>query len=179
MKREDRITTSNWDLYDTRHVVYKTKKLSAEELEAGYHWAYKEFYTWSNITRASLTHDSAKHTLKHFLYSGGWKKFEPLWNFVIKSKNLGAMLPLLESILSKVKSSGARSQEREARGQESEARSQEPEAGSQGSEVRSQESGARSQGSEAGSQNSGALQKSGGVTVASSFARRTETFSLK
>jgi hypothetical protein len=40
--------------------------------------------------------------MKHFAYSGGWKKFEPLWNFMIKTKNLGSMLPLLESVLSKV-----------------------------------------------------------------------------
>ena len=44
-----------------------------------------------------------KHTIKHFLYSGGWKKFEPLWNLVIKTKNLAFMLPLLESILSRVR----------------------------------------------------------------------------
>ena len=102
MLAEGRIATNNWDLYDTRHVVYKTKNLSATALEEGYHWAYREFYTWSNIVRSSLGHDSIKHMMKHFLYSGGWKKFEPLWNFVIKTKNLGAMLPLLESILSKV-----------------------------------------------------------------------------
>ncbi|MCB0841102.1 MAG: radical SAM protein, partial [Bacteroidetes bacterium] len=55
-----------------------------------------------NIVTASLTHDSHKHKLKHFLYSGGWKKFEPLWNFLIKTRNLNNMLPLLESILSRV-----------------------------------------------------------------------------
>ncbi|HEX5169215.1 MAG TPA: radical SAM protein [Cyclobacteriaceae bacterium] len=104
MKSAGRILTSNWDLYDTRHVVYKTKNISAEELEAGYHWAYKEFYTWSNITAASIQHDSIKHMLKHFLYAGGWKKFEPLWNFIIKTRNLNSMLPLLESVLSKVNS---------------------------------------------------------------------------
>lgn len=104
MKKSGRIITNNWDLYDTRHVVYHTKNISAEELEAGYHWAYREFYTWSNITKASAQHESVKHMLKHFLYAGGWKKFEPLWNFVIKTRNLGAMLPLLESVLSKVKS---------------------------------------------------------------------------
>jgi hypothetical protein len=41
--------------------------------------------------------------LKHFAYAGGWKKFEPLWNFIIKSRQLNHMLPLLEAILSKVK----------------------------------------------------------------------------
>lgn len=105
MERQNRIVTRNWDLYDTRNVVYKTTLLSAEELKAGYDWAYKEFYSWSNILEASLNHDSAKHALKHFFYTGGWKKFEPLWNFIIKTKGLNYMLPLLEAILSKVSSS--------------------------------------------------------------------------
>jgi radical SAM superfamily enzyme YgiQ (UPF0313 family) len=103
MQRQGRILTDNWDLYDTRHVVYQTRRLSAEALEEGYHWAYREFYRWSNITKASLTHDSAKHMLKHFLYSGGWKKFEPLWNVLIKTRSLENMLPLLEAILAKVR----------------------------------------------------------------------------
>jgi hypothetical protein len=41
--------------------------------------------------------------LKHFLYSGGWKKFEPLWNVLIKTRSLENMLPLLEAILAKVR----------------------------------------------------------------------------
>jgi radical SAM superfamily enzyme YgiQ (UPF0313 family) len=102
MQQEGRILTKNWDLYDTRHVVYRTKGLTTEDLERGYHWAYREFYTWSNIVRSSAKHESIKHVLKHFFYSGGWKKFEPLWNFVIKTRNLSYMLPLLESILTKV-----------------------------------------------------------------------------
>jgi len=102
MAQQGRILTNNWDLYDTRHVVYQTKHFSPAELEEGYHWAYNEFYTWSNIVRSSVKHDSVTHMLKHFLYSGGWKKFEPLWNFIIKTKNLNNMLPLLESILTKV-----------------------------------------------------------------------------
>ena len=32
MQRSGRITTSNWDLYDTRHVVYKTARMTAQEL---------------------------------------------------------------------------------------------------------------------------------------------------
>lgn len=103
MENEGRILTKNWDLYDTRHVVYKTKNLTASELKVGYDWAYKEFYSWENILKASLNHDSHKHKLKHLFYSGGWKKFEPLWNILIKTRGLNNMLPLLESILSKVK----------------------------------------------------------------------------
>lgn len=103
MEAAGRILTRNWDLYDTRHVVYQTHRLSAAELKAGYDWAYNAFYSWSNILRSSLHHDSLKHQLKHFAYAGGWKKFEPLWNFIIKSRNLNHMRPLLESILSRVR----------------------------------------------------------------------------
>ena len=102
MEQQGRILTKNWDLYDTRNVVYQTTNLTADELKNGYDWAYKEFYSWSNILKASLNHDSHKHKLKHFFYSGGWKKFEPVWNFMIKTKNLNGMLPILESILAKV-----------------------------------------------------------------------------
>jgi radical SAM superfamily enzyme YgiQ (UPF0313 family) len=104
MEQEGRLLHSNWDLYDTRHVVYRTTGLSAEALEEGYNWAYRNFYSWGNIAQASLQHDHLKHMLKHFAYAGGWKKFEPLWNFIIKTKGLNRMLPLLESILSKVPS---------------------------------------------------------------------------
>ena len=103
MEKAGRILHRQWDLYDTRHVVYETKGLSANQLKEGYDQAYKSFYSWKNIVRASLQHEQAKHQLKHFAYAGGWKKFEPIWNFLIKTKNLNNTLPVLESILSKVK----------------------------------------------------------------------------
>jgi len=103
MEKQGRILTRNWDMYDTRNVVYQTTNLTVKELKEGYEWAYKNFYSWPNILRASFNHDSNKHKLKHLLYAGGWKKFEPLWNLVIKTRNLNSMLPLLESILAKVK----------------------------------------------------------------------------
>jgi radical SAM superfamily enzyme YgiQ (UPF0313 family) len=104
MEEKGRILHRNWDQYDTRQVVYKTIGLSAEELKKGYDWSYKSFYSWSNILKASFQHEELKHKIKHFTYAGGWKKFEPLWNFMIKTKGLNKMLPLLETILSKVDS---------------------------------------------------------------------------
>lgn len=102
MNARGRIQTRNWDLYDTRHVVYETRNLTADQLVSGYHWAYREFYSWNNILEASTNHTNLKHMMKHFAYTSGWKKFEPLWNLVIKTGMLNTMLPLLESILSKV-----------------------------------------------------------------------------
>lgn len=102
MTNSERITTNNWDLYDTRHVVYKTKGLTADELEKGYWWSYKEFYKWSNVFKASFSHDSFKHQMKHLFYTGGWKKFEELWNVIINIGGLQKMLPLLELLLSEI-----------------------------------------------------------------------------
>lgn len=102
MESANRIITRDWSRYDTRHVVYKTTKLSAKQLEEGYWWAYKEFYRWSNVFKASLKHDHIKHQLKHLAYTGGWKKFEGLWKLLINSGSLKYMLPILEAILSKV-----------------------------------------------------------------------------
>lgn len=103
MEAEGRITTRDWDLYDTRRVVYRPAGMTPVALEAGYWWAYNNFYSWPNIVRASLGHDNVKHMLKHFGYAAGWKKFEPVWNFLIKTRNLNGMLPVLEAILSKVR----------------------------------------------------------------------------
>lgn len=103
MEAEGRLLHRRWDEYDTRTVVYKTgPRLTAQQLQAGYDWAYREFYSWQNIWQGSRAHATLKHQLKHFAYAGGWKRFEPLWNFVIKTRQLNGMRPLLEAILSKV-----------------------------------------------------------------------------
>jgi radical SAM superfamily enzyme YgiQ (UPF0313 family) len=105
MEAEGRILTRDWDLYDTRHVVYRPARLTAEALKDGYDWAYKEFYRWSSIVRGSLSHGPLKHQAKHFFYSAGWKKFEPLWDALIRAKQLAVMTPVLERVLSKVTNS--------------------------------------------------------------------------
>lgn len=103
IEAEGRLLHRRWNEYDTRTVVHQPgPHLTAEQLKTGYDWAYREFYSWFNITRASIAHDSVKHQLKHFAYAGGWKRFEPLWNFMIKTRQLNSMRPLLEAILAKV-----------------------------------------------------------------------------
>jgi radical SAM superfamily enzyme YgiQ (UPF0313 family) len=99
---QGRITSQNWDLYDTRHVVYRPAKLTPEALKAGYDRAYRDFYSWGNVAQGALTHDTLKHQAKHFFYAAGWKKFEPLWDLVIKARRLELMTPLLEAILLRV-----------------------------------------------------------------------------
>ncbi len=99
LKKENRITSSDWRQYDTRHLVFKHHSMTKNEIEHGYNWAYKAFYEWKNIFNSSLQHQHLSMKLKHFFYSGSWKKFEPVWNFIIKNKMLRKARPLLERLL--------------------------------------------------------------------------------
>jgi radical SAM superfamily enzyme YgiQ (UPF0313 family) len=97
---QGRITSDNWDRYDTRHVVFQPARMSATDLEHGYWRAYRDFYRWGSLLRSASAHDSIAGSLRHLAYAAGWKKFEPLWDLVIRAKQAGMMLPLLETILS-------------------------------------------------------------------------------
>jgi radical SAM superfamily enzyme YgiQ (UPF0313 family) len=99
MEAEGRITTRNWDLYDTRHVVYRPARITPAALEAGYWQAYRDFYRWGSIFKGAATKPTWQGALRHVGYAGGWKKFEPLWDWVIRAKRVTRMLPVLETIL--------------------------------------------------------------------------------
>jgi radical SAM superfamily enzyme YgiQ (UPF0313 family) len=98
--KQQRLTTDDWDLYDTRHAVFQPARMSGADLERGYWWAYREFYRWRSIVRGAAAHGNLVAGLRHVAYSAGWKKFEPLWDLVIRARRAGAMLPVLETILS-------------------------------------------------------------------------------
>jgi len=99
MEGQGRILHDNWDLYDTRHVVFRPARMTPEALEAGYWRAYREFYRWGAIFRGALAKEGWVERLRHVAYAGGWKKFEPMWGLVIRARRVTHMLPLLENIL--------------------------------------------------------------------------------
>jgi radical SAM superfamily enzyme YgiQ (UPF0313 family) len=111
MARQSRILHRNWDLYDTRHCVYRPIGLTPEQLEAGYWKAYTEFYRWGSILRAVASKESWARRLRHLAYTAGWKKFEPLWDIIIRTKKIAHMLPWLERILSGFELGGTRESE--------------------------------------------------------------------
>jgi ABC-type multidrug transport system fused ATPase/permease subunit len=63
-------------------------------------------YRWASIARASRHHGTFKHQAKHFFYASGWKKFEPLWDLIIRARQLTRVTPLLEGVLSRVTRAG-------------------------------------------------------------------------
>jgi radical SAM superfamily enzyme YgiQ (UPF0313 family) len=109
---QGRIVSDDWDRYDTRHVVYRPQQLSADELEAGYWRAYREFYRWASIWRGAAAQETLRARARHLAYAGGWKKFEPLWDLLIRSRHVSAMLPALERTLDAFVGARARRDER-------------------------------------------------------------------
>ena len=96
---EGRIRHHNWDLYDTRHAVFQPARMTPAELESGYWRAYQQFYTWGAILRGAAAKPAILPALRHFAYAAGWKKFEPLWDWVIRARRVSCMLPVLERVL--------------------------------------------------------------------------------
>jgi radical SAM superfamily enzyme YgiQ (UPF0313 family) len=99
MAAQGRLLHSRWDLYDTRQVVFQPAKLTPAALEQGYWRAYHDFYRWGSIVRGAWAKDAWSERLRHVAYAGGWKKFEPMWDWIIRAKRATHMLPALESIL--------------------------------------------------------------------------------
>jgi radical SAM superfamily enzyme YgiQ (UPF0313 family) len=100
MERDGRLLHRQWDLYDTRHVVFRTRGMSEVQLEQGYRRAYKDFYGWGSILRGAATKPTLPGRLRHAVYAAGWKKFEPLWDWLIRLRRVGSTLPVLETVLS-------------------------------------------------------------------------------
>ena len=96
---EGRITSEDWDLYDTRHAVFRPAKMAAETLEEGYWAAYRDFYRWSGIFQAAMSQEGVVQKLRHLAYTAGWKKAEPLWDWIIRKGWLPKLLPVLEGVL--------------------------------------------------------------------------------
>ncbi len=99
MEQENRLLSRDWNRYDTRHLVFQHPHMTQNEIESGYAWAYREFYRWSNIYKAAQEHQHFAMRLKHMTYAGSWKKFEFVWNFIIRHNLLAAARPVLEKVL--------------------------------------------------------------------------------
>jgi len=62
MKDEGRITTDDLSRYNTAHVVFEPKNMTAEELYEGYLWIYRKVYTLRNIIRRMPREKSQRST---------------------------------------------------------------------------------------------------------------------
>jgi radical SAM superfamily enzyme YgiQ (UPF0313 family) len=49
MEAEGRLLETDWSLYDTDHVVFRPRRMTAERLMAGYRWAWRRSLTYRSI----------------------------------------------------------------------------------------------------------------------------------
>jgi radical SAM superfamily enzyme YgiQ (UPF0313 family) len=99
MEAEGRLLHRDWDLYDTRHAVFRPARMTPRQLEEGYWRAYRDFYSWGSILRAAATKSDLASGLRHAAYAIGWKKCEPVWDLLIRSRRVAQGLPVLERVL--------------------------------------------------------------------------------
>jgi radical SAM superfamily enzyme YgiQ (UPF0313 family) len=81
LESQGRIVDRNYDHYDTAHVVFQPKLMTAEELEAGYLWSYRKFYSWNAIGQR-VFHVSGG-VIPRLMMNVCYKKFEPVWELLI------------------------------------------------------------------------------------------------
>lgn len=81
MESQGRIVDLNYDHYDTAHVVFQPKLMTAEQLEAGYLWSYRKFYSWSSIRRRCF--HKSQGLIPRLMMNVCYKKFEPFWEGLI------------------------------------------------------------------------------------------------
>jgi radical SAM superfamily enzyme YgiQ (UPF0313 family) len=99
LEEEGRILHRNWDLYDTRHSVFRPSKMSPETLEEGLLRAYKRFYSFRNITSAAFTKDTWSETARHMAFTVSWKKLAPVWDVLLTARQINKARPILETVL--------------------------------------------------------------------------------
>ena len=87
---ENRIVDFNLSNYNTAHVVYKPKNMTAEELYNGYLWIYKEVYTFKNIMKRLPK--SKKQWIPFLTFNFFYRKFGKLTELfcnIVSFKNIG------------------------------------------------------------------------------------------
>ena len=99
MVAQGRMLHNNWSLYDAKHAVFKPAQMTPEELEQGFLRAFNKFYEWGSIFKGASAQDTLLKSIRHIAYASGWKKFDPVWNFIIRHKQINRMIPLLETVL--------------------------------------------------------------------------------
>lgn len=95
LEAEGRILHRDWDRYDTGHVVFAPKHMSAEQLDRGYAWCYSELFSHRSIwkRRPSDYRAVPAYLAMSYLY----KRSNRFWHLLIRHRLTGAVWrPLIE-----------------------------------------------------------------------------------
>ncbi|HTL27785.1 MAG TPA: radical SAM protein [Tepidisphaeraceae bacterium] len=95
MQREGRLLHQDWSLYDTAHVVFRPKLMTAEELADGYAWCYRRLFSSQSIwaRRPEDWRAVPAYIAMSYLY----KRSNRFWHFLIRHELTAAVWrPLVE-----------------------------------------------------------------------------------
>lgn len=95
LEREGRILHRDWNRYDTAHVVFQPRNMTAAELDAGYAWCYDALFSHRSIWRRRPSDASA--VLAYLAMSYLYKRSNRFWHLLIKHELTAAIWrPLIE-----------------------------------------------------------------------------------
>jgi radical SAM superfamily enzyme YgiQ (UPF0313 family) len=89
MEAEGRILHRDWSLYDTGHVVFRPKHLTAKELAEGYAWCYRRVFGHASIWRRRPADPRA--VLPYLAMSYLYKRSNGLWYWLIRRRLTAAL----------------------------------------------------------------------------------------
>ena len=95
MEAEGRLLHRDWDLYDTAHVVFRPKRMTVDQLTAGYGWCYRALFSSVSIWRRRPRDWTAvpSYLAMSYLY----KRSNRFWHLLIKHRLTGKVWrPLVE-----------------------------------------------------------------------------------
>lgn len=94
-QKEGRLLHTDWSLYDTGHVVFRPKQMSAEELAHGYAWIYQRLFSHTSIWRRRP--EDWRAVPPYLAMSYLYKRSNRFWHLLIKHKLVHAVwFPLVE-----------------------------------------------------------------------------------
>jgi hypothetical protein len=93
---ERRLLHRDWCFYDTCHAVFRPRRMTPEQLDAGYCHAKRQFATCGSILRRSLGLPGA---LKRIAYNVAWMKMDPLWVAIIRMGLMPFATQIFERVL--------------------------------------------------------------------------------
>nr|MCS5650002.1 DUF4070 domain-containing protein [Dehalococcoidia bacterium] len=94
-EKEGRILHKDWSLYDTSHVVYQPKGMTAEQLQEGYEYVYRRLFSYKSIWKRRP--EEITSVLPYLAMSQVYKKSNSFWHLLIKYRLTHAVWkPLIE-----------------------------------------------------------------------------------
>jgi radical SAM superfamily enzyme YgiQ (UPF0313 family) len=95
LEAEGRILHRDWDRYDTGHVVFQPKHMSAEDLDRGYAWCYSKLFSHSSIWKRRPA--DVKAVPAYLAMSYLYKRSNRFWHLLIRHRLTAVVWrPLIE-----------------------------------------------------------------------------------